>query len=159
MKNDAFMDAFEGTNKNFKEIFAELSDGSGELLLENPKAPFEGGLIIRAQPAGKTLLRLEAQSGGEQSLIALSLLLAIQRYKPAPFYVFDEVDMHLDGINIERAAKMIKRCARNIQFIVISLREPMIEAADRTIGVAMQEHDVSTITGIILNPNGVKARA
>lgn len=159
MKNDAFMEAFEGINKNFKQIFAELSDGFGELLLENPKNPFEGGLIIKAQPAGKMLLRIEARSGGEQSLIALSLLLAIQRYKPSPFYAFDEVDMHLDGINVERAARMIKECAKSAQFIVVSLREPMIEAADRIIGVAMQEHDVSTVTGIILNANGVKAHA
>jgi chromosome segregation protein len=152
-KGDAFMDAFDGINNNFKEIFAELSDGYGELNLENPKNPFEGGLLINAQPAGKTPLRLEARSGGERSLIVLSFLLAIQQYKPAPFYAFDEVDMHLDGANVEKVARMIKRCAKEkeTQFIVVSIREPMIEAADRTIGVVMQENDRSMIMGVILN--------
>lgn len=151
MKKEAFMNTFNRINEYFKQIFAELSDGSGELFLENPDDPFSGGMTIKARPSGKNLQRLEAMSGGEKSLTALSLLFAIQQYKPAPFYALDEVDMFLDGINAERVAKRIQKSANNAQFIVVSLRKSMIEAAKRTIGVAMQENNISSITGIKLN--------
>ncbi|MDP2845908.1 MAG: chromosome segregation protein SMC, partial [Candidatus Methanoperedens sp.] len=151
LKKEAFMDTFNGVNEQFKRVFAELSDGTGSLFLENPDEPFSGGMTIKAQPSEKTLQRLEAMSGGEKSLTALSLLFAIQQYRPAPFYAFDEIDMFLDGMNAERVAKHITTSAANAQFIVVSLRKPMIEAAKRTIGVAMQENNVSSVTGIKLN--------
>lgn len=151
MKKEAFMDTFNGVNGQFKQVFAELSEGSGELILENPDDPFSGGMTIKARPSEKTLQRLEAMSGGEKSLTALSLLFAIQQYRPAPFYVFDEIDMFLDGVNAERVARRLQKSAANAQFIVVSLRKPMIEAAKRTVGVAMQESNVSSITGIKLN--------
>ncbi|MBI4362617.1 MAG: chromosome segregation protein SMC [Euryarchaeota archaeon] len=152
MKRDAFFEAFDAINENFQKLFAELSDGRGELILENKQEPFEGGMSIKAQPKGKTMMGLMARSGGEKSLIALSLLLAIQQHKPAPFYAFDEVDMHLDGLNVERVARLLQRCSGQAQFIVVSLREPMIQAATRTLGVSMQQNDISTITGILLHP-------
>ncbi|MDY6958188.1 MAG: chromosome segregation protein SMC [Halobacteriota archaeon] len=154
MKKDVFMESFNAINANFKETFEELSGGYGELLLENKEDPFSGGMSLRARPAGKNLIRLEAMSGGEKSLTALSFLFAIQRYRPAPFYALDEVDMFLDGSNVDRVAKMIKKLAVGAQFIVVSLREPMIEAADRTIGVVMQEKNLSSVTGIRLSSNG-----
>ncbi len=150
MKKEAFLTTFYAINEHFKVIFGELSDGFGELVLEAPEDPFSGGLTIRAQPHGKALHRLEAMSGGEKSLTALAFIFAIQRFRPAPFYVFDEIDMFLDGANAERVARMIKNLTENAQFIVVSLRKPMIEAADRTIGVAMQEHNISSITGVKL---------
>ncbi|MHC1588413.1 MAG: hypothetical protein ACXQS1_01190, partial [Methermicoccaceae archaeon] len=112
--------------------------------------PFAGGMSIRARPANKTLQRLEAMSGGEKSLTALSFILAIQQHNPAPFYVFDEVDMFLDGLNAERVARLILRASKGAQFIVVSLRKPMIEAATHLVGVAMQEKDSSHITGVRL---------
>ncbi len=151
MKKDAFMDTFKGINEQFKQVFAELSEGYGELFLEKPDEPFTGGLTIKAQPSEKTLQRLEAMSGGEKSLTALSLLFAIQQYRPAPFYAFDEIDMFLDGVNAEKVARRIRKAASKAQFIVVSLRKPMIEAAKRTVGVSMQESNVSSITGIKLN--------
>ncbi len=151
LKKDAFMDTFRGINEQFKQVFAELSEGYGELFLEKPDEPFSGGMTIKAQPSEKTLQRLEAMSGGEKSLTALSLLFAIQQYRPAPFYAFDEIDMFLDGINAEKVARRIQKAAANAQFIVVSLRKPMIEAAKRTIGVSMQEKNVSSVTGIKLN--------
>ncbi len=151
MKKEAFMNSFNGVNEQFKQVFAELSDGSGELFLENPDEPFSGGMTIKAQPSEKTLQRLEAMSGGEKSLTALSLLFAIQQYRPAPFYAFDEIDMFLDGVNAEKVARRIQNASGNAQFIVVSLRKPMIEAAKRTIGVSMQENNISSITGIQLN--------
>ena len=151
MKKEAFMNSFIGVNEQFKQVFHELSDGSGELFLENPDEPFSGGMTIKAQPSEKTLQRLEAMSGGEKSLTALSLLFAIQQYRPAPFYAFDEIDMFLDGVNAEKVARRIQNAASNAQFIVVSLRKPMIEAAKRTIGVSMQENNISSITGIQMN--------
>lgn len=151
MKKKAFMESFNGINGEFRKVFAELSDGSGELFLENNDEPFSGGMTIKAQPSEKTLQRLEAMSGGEKSLTALSLLFAIQQYRPAPFYAFDEIDMFLDGVNADKVAKRIQKASENAQFIVVSLRKTTIEAAKRTIGVAMQEKNISSITGIKLN--------
>jgi len=150
MKKQAFMEAFNEINRHFKEIFHELSGGEGELVLENPDDPFKGGLVIKARPKAKTINKLTAMSGGEKSLTALSFIFAIQRYRPAPFYVLDEIDMFLDGANVERVASMIRRLSEDAQFIVVSLRRPMIEAANRVIGVVMQDGN-STLTGVKLN--------
>ena len=151
LKRQTFFDSFNNINEYFKSIFAELSGGHGELILENYEDPFAGGMTIRAQPADKTLQRLEAMSGGEKSLTALAFIFAIQQHQPAPFYAFDEIDMFLDGANVERIASRIEKSAENAQFIVVSLRKPMIQAANHTIGVAMQENDISSITGMQLN--------
>lgn len=151
MKKDAFMSCFAAVNENFREIFHELSGGDGELVLECPDDPLSGGMTIRARPAGKAFHRLEAMSGGEKSLTALSLIFAIQRFRPAPFYAMDEIDMFLDGVNVERVAKMIRRISRDAQFIVVSLRRPMIQQASYTIGVSMQDKNISSVTGICLS--------
>ena len=151
MKKEAFMSTFDGINANFRHIYADLSGGTGELALENSDDPFDGGLIIRSWQHGKHVQRLEGMSGGEKSLTALAMIFAIQRYMPAPFYIFDEIDMFLDGANAEMVAKMIKQLSLNAQFIVVSLRKPMIEAASRTLGVSMQEDNISSITGVKLN--------
>lgn len=151
MKKDAFMQSFCAINAHFKEIFADLSDGEGELVLENWDDPFAGGLTIKARPSGKAVRRMSALSGGEKSLTALAFLFAIQRHRPAPFYALDEIDMYLDGANAERVASMIKNISKGTQFIVVSLRESMVRAANRTIGVTMQEENISSITGVVLN--------
>ncbi|MGZ4903323.1 MAG: chromosome segregation protein SMC [Halobacteriota archaeon] len=151
MKKEALFTAFDNINANFKEIYAELSGATGELALENYEDPFDGGLFIHSWQLGKHVQRIEAMSGGEKSLAALAMIFAIQRYMPAPFYMFDEIDMFLDGANAERVARMIKKLSANAQFIVVSLRKPMIEAANRTIGVSMQEGNISSVTGVKLN--------
>jgi len=109
LKKDAFMETYNGINTAFQEIFNELSDGIGELVLDDPAEPFNGGLTLRAQPKEKTLQRLEAMSGGEKSLTALSFVFSIQKYRPAPFYAFDEIDMFLDGANAARVAERVKK--------------------------------------------------
>ncbi len=86
-------------------------------------------------------------------MTALAFIFSIQRHRPAPFYVFDEIDMFLDGANAERVAHMIKNLSTNAQFIVVSLRKPMIESANRTIGIAMQENNISSFTGVKLHGN------
>lgn len=151
MKRKSFMDTFNNVNENFKEIFGQLSDGTGSLILDNYEDPFAGGLTIEAQPRDKKMQRLEAMSGGEKSLTALAFVFAIQRYMPAPFYAFDEVDMHLDGINVEKLAQMIKTQSSNTQFIVVSLRKPMIESANRSIGVTQKNNGITKVTGVKFN--------
>lgn len=148
LKKRTFMEAFDAINKNFQEIFAELSHGHGRLELDNPENPFAGGLIIRAQPRDKKMQRIEALSGGEKSLTALSFVFAFQRYAPAPFYAFDEVDMMLDGANAERLARMVRRHSESAQFVVVSLRRPMIENADHAIGVSLRADGYSRVVGI-----------
>lgn len=151
MKKVAFIECYDGINEHFRVIFDELSDGPGELMLENVDDPFAGGLTMKVQPKDKSQLRMEARSGGEKSLIALAFIFSIQQHRPAPFYAFDEIDMFLDGANAERVAQRMKKVKENAQFIVVSLRKPMIQAAERTIGVTMQENNITSITGVKLN--------
>jgi chromosome segregation protein len=148
LKKQNFMEAFTAINLNFQDIFHELSHGTGRLELENPESPFEGGLIIRAQPRDKKMQRIEALSGGEKSLTALSFVFAFQRFAPAPFYAFDEVDMMLDGANAERLARMVKSQSQSAQFVVVSLRRPMIENADHAVGVSLRADGFSRVVGI-----------
>jgi chromosome segregation protein len=150
LRFQAFREAYDAVDANFQNIFAELSDGDGHLQLDDPQDPFNGGLNLVAHPKGKPIQRLSSMSGGEKSLTALSFIFALQRYRPSPFYAFDEVDMFLDGANVERLAKMIKKQAGQAQFIVVSLRRPMIEAADRTIGVTQARGAYTQVLGINL---------
>ncbi|RZM77425.1 chromosome segregation protein SMC [Leptolyngbya iicbica] len=152
LRQHAFQEAFDAVNENFSEIFAQLSDGDGYLQLDDPTNPFNGGLNLVAHPKGKPVRRLASMSGGEKSLTALSFIFALQRYRPSPFYAFDEVDMFLDGANVERLSKMIKQQAQQAQFIVVSLRRPMIEAAQRTIGVTQARGAYTQVLGISLEP-------
>ncbi len=150
-KTLGFNKIFSGINENFKKIFAELSGGGdAELLLENEQEPLKGGLIIKARPRDKKVVRMEALSGGEKSLTALAFIFAIQAHEPSPFYLLDEVDMFLDGINAENVAKAVKRSAKNAQFIQISLRKITLREADHMIGVTMQREGISDI---VCKPN------
>ncbi|MGI8936172.1 MAG: chromosome segregation protein SMC [Phormidesmis sp.] len=150
LRTEAFREAFDAVNENFQTIFAELSDGDGHLQLDDANAPFNGGLTLVAHPKGKPVRRLASMSGGEKSLTALSFIFALQRYRPSPFYAFDEVDMFLDGANVERLSKMIQQQAQQAQFIVVSLRRPMIESAERTIGVTQARGAYTQVLGINL---------
>ena len=150
LRRQAFAEAYDAVNENFQTIFAELSDGDGHLQLEDAEDPFNGGLNLVAHPKGKPVRRLASMSGGEKSLTALSFIFALQRYRPSPFYAFDEVDMFLDGANVERLSRMIKRQAESAQFIVVSLRRPMIESAQRTIGVTQARGAYTQVLGIDL---------
>ncbi len=152
LRQRAFKEAFDAVNENFQSIFATLSDGDGHLQLDDPQNPFNGGLNLVAHPKGKPVQRLASMSGGEKSLTALSFIFALQRYRPSPFYAFDEVDMFLDGANVERLARMIKQQSQQAQFIVVSLRRPMIESAQRQIGVTQARGAHTQVLGIDLAP-------
>jgi chromosome segregation protein len=156
MKYEAFMEAFRAINANFREVFARLTDGNGHLILEHEEDPFAGGMTFAVQPRDKTIHLLSSLSGGEKSLTTLAFIFSIQQYIPAPFYALDEVDMSLDGSNVERIATMIRELAVTSQFIIVSLRKPMIEGADRIMGVTLRPDKSSLVTGIKVNP-GINA--
>ncbi len=150
LRRRAFKEAFDAVNENFQTIFAELSEGDGYLQLDDLEDPFSSGLNLVAHPKGKPVQRLASMSGGEKSLTALSFIFALQRYRPSTFYAFDEVDMFLDGANVERLARMIKRQSEQAQFIVVSLRRPMIQSAQRTIGVTQARGAYTQVLGLKL---------
>ena len=150
LKKDTFLSTFNAVNDHFSEIFADLTDGSGRLVLENPENPFLGGLTVEGQQKDKKKQKLAGMSGGEKTLMALSLVFAVQRYLPSPFYALDEVDAALDGFNVERIAKMITKQSETTQFVVISQRSQMIESADRMIGVTQKDKGITKISGVKL---------
>ena len=156
-KKATFMEAFEGINAEFEQIFARLSDGSGELVLEDPDDPFDGGMTMKAQPRDKPVQRLDAMSGGEKSLTALAFIFAVQRYNPAPFYALDEVDAFLDAANAEMVGEMVDELAGDAQFVVVSHRSALLERSERAIGVTMGDDNISAVTGIDLSQQGVPA--
>lgn len=145
-KIETFYRVFESINENFKKIYKELADGEGELILENPENPFEGGLMIKVRPSGKRALHLNALSGGEKSLASLAFIFALQAYEPSPFYVLDEIDMFLDEKNAEKVAKVISEKAKEAQFIVVSLRRITLKHAHHIYGVTINK-GISTLIG------------
>ncbi len=138
-KLNAFMEAFESINESLKRVFAELSPGGKAYMqVEKPEDPFSGGINLVVKPKGKEVQYLEAISGGEKTLVALSLIFAIQDYKPSPFYYFDEVEAHLDEANAKRVGQLIRKRSQKAQFIVVTLREVLASYADKLIGVSMR---------------------
>ena len=150
-KKGLFMQSYNAVNENFKSIYAQLSGGGEAYMgLENEDDPFIGGLMINAKPRNGKMLRLEALSGGEKSLTALSFIFAIQEHQPSPFYVLDEVDMFLDSINAEMVARRVKESSAKAQFIQVSLRKVTLALADHLIGVTRPP---SGISRVIMQPD------
>jgi chromosome segregation protein len=154
-KKERFFEVYDEVNKNFKDMYAQLSEGGeAELMLENEENVFEGGLTIKARPQGKKVLRLAALSGGEKSIASLGFIFAIQQYDPSPFYVLDEIDMFLDGVNAEMVSRMIKQRAEHSQFISVSLRKIALKEANYLYGVTMHDSGISEMIGNI-DPDSV----
>lgn len=151
MKREAFLSTYTAIDSNFKDIYGRLTRGWGKLVLEMPEDPFAGGLTFEVHPQDKDVRRLNMMSGGEKSLVTLAFIFSIQRHMPAPFYGLDEVDMHLDGSNVEGIAHMIRSLSETSQFIAISLRKPMIQGADRIIGVTIRPDKSTLVTGVKCN--------
>lgn len=135
-KKHAFMEMYLAINENMKEIYREIS-GGGEAHLEitDENDPLNSEVLIRARPKGTNFSKIEALSGGEKSLTALSFILAVQRINPSPVYYLDEVDMFLDGANAERVGKMFRSNSNTSQVFSVSLRKAMLKYADNVIGV------------------------
>ncbi|MDO5861411.1 MAG: chromosome segregation protein SMC [Thermoplasmata archaeon] len=145
-KKGLFMKSYDAVDENFRAIYSQLSGGGEAFMgLENEDDPFLGGLMINAKPRNGKLLRLEALSGGEKSLTALSFIFAIQEYQPSPFYVLDEVDMFLDSVNAEMVAKRVRESSAKAQFIQVSLRKVTLALADHLIGVTRPPTGISRV--------------
>jgi chromosome segregation protein len=149
-KTERFYEVFDAISKNFKDMYAQLSEGGeAELQLEDPEKLFDSGLTIKARPRGKKVLLLSALSGGEKSIASLAFIFAIQHYDPSPFYVLDEVDMFLDGVNAETVSRMVKRNAEDSQFIMVTLRKVALKEANHVYGVTMKDTGISEMIGNI----------
>lgn len=150
-KKEVFMKVYQVVAEKFSQIFYEISGGCrGELVLENPENPFEGGLEIRADFDGGPSRGL---SGGQQTLTAVALLLALQRYRPSTFYVLDEMDESLDPYNRKLVAKLLKEYSRESQIVVVTLHNTLAAVADRVFGV-VKDNGVSKIFSVELSGLG-----
>lgn len=148
-KKTSFVSTFEAIGKNFSNIFTKVADDmQGALLLENPNAPLEGGVEVRVMNEKGRYVSLNALSGGEKVLVALAFIFAIQEHEPAPFYLLDEVDAALDGVNSERVAKLLKEYSQKAQVIVISHNDAIISAADQIYGVWRNKAGESLINSL-----------
>jgi len=148
-----FKDAFEAVNEHFKEMFKTLfGGGQGEMRLTDEANLAESGIDIMASPPGKKLQNVALLSGGEKSLTAMALLMAIFRYTPSPFCILDEVDAPLDESNIQRLSRLIKEMAVDTQFIVITHAKRTMEVAQSLYGVTMQEPGISKLVSVKFDP-------
>ena len=143
---EIFTDSFRAINENFGRVFAELfGGGEASLMLEDESDVLSSGIGIRVAPPGKVIKNLEALSGGEQALVAISIYFAILAVIPAPFCILDEIEAALDDANVVRFAQYLRRVSDKTQFIVITHRRGTMEAANVLYGVTMQEDGVSKL--------------
>jgi chromosome segregation protein len=148
-----FAEAFAAINVKFGEIFRTLfGGGSAEMKLTDESNIGESGIEMIASPPGKRLQNVLLLSGGEKSLTAMALLMAIFKYQPSPFCILDEVDAPLDEANTGRLAKLLKEMAAETQFIVITHAKRTMEAAQILYGVTMEEPGVSKLVSVKFNP-------
>jgi chromosome segregation protein len=146
-----FNEAFARINENFAHVFARLFQGGQAFLrLTDAENQAESGLDIVASPPGKKLQNVLLLSGGEKSLTALALLVAIFQFKPSPFCALDEVDAALDETNVGRFADLMHSLSRETQFLVVTHSKRMMQAADMIYGVTMQEQGVSKVVSMRL---------
>jgi chromosome segregation protein len=155
-----FKEAFDAINEHFRQMFQTLfGGGQGEMRLTDETNLAESGIDIVASPPGKRLQNVLLLSGGEKSLTAMALLMAIFRYTPSPFCILDEVDAPLDEANIQRLTRLIKEMSAETQFIVITHAKRTMEAAQALYGVTMQEPGVSKLVSVKFDPPAEKVTA
>jgi len=148
-----FTEAFTAINGHFREMFVTLFGGGvGEMRLTDEENVAESGIDIVASPPGKKLQNVLLLSGGEKSLTAMALLMAIFRYQPSPFCILDEVDAPLDEANIERLTRLLKEMSEQTQFVVITHAKRTMEAAQALFGVTMQEPGISKLVSVKFQP-------
>ena len=137
---EAFASAFAATRQQFEHVFGVLfPGGAGDLVLTDPEDMLATGIEIEARPAGKKVKRLSLLSGGERSLAAIALLVAIFKARPSPFYVMDEVEAALDDVNLTRLLAIFKELQETSQLIVITHQKRTMEIADALYGVTMRD--------------------
>lgn len=143
-----FIDAFTDTEVAFGEILPILfPGGTGQLTLTDPDNPLTTGVEVSVKPAGKKIERLSLLSGGERSLAAVALLVAIFKARPSPFYILDEVEAALDDANLGRLLTVFEQLRESSQLIVITHQKRTMEIADALYGVSMRGDGVSAVVG------------
>ena len=141
-----FAEAFADTAAQFVEVFGRLfPGGEGRLVLTAPDDMLATGIEVEARPAGKKVKRLSLLSGGERSLTAVALLVAIFRARPSPFYVMDEVEAALDDTNLDRLLELLRELRTSSQLIVVTHQKRTMEIADALYGVTMRGDGVSAV--------------
>src|SRR5262249_25190424 len=141
-----FLQTLTAVRGYFQELFRKLfGGGQADIVLEDEADVLECGIEITARPPGKELRTLSLLSGGEKTLTAVALLLAIFRNKPSPFCILDEVDAALDEANTARLAGVLREFLDHSQFIVVTHKKRTMAALDRLWGVTMQESGVSRL--------------
>jgi len=134
-KRQTFLDAFDTVDKEIREIFTKMNGGNAWLELENEDDIFNAGVSYFIQFQNKPKRESTSISGGEKTLAAVVFVLALQRLKPSPFYLFDEIDAHLDAPNAESLAKIVEERSKGSQFIMVSLKDSVVEKAKLIYGV------------------------
>ncbi|MFJ7749075.1 chromosome segregation protein SMC [Arthrobacter sp. NPDC097144] len=156
---EVFTAAYRDTADQFERVFATLfPGGEGRLVLTDPEDMLSTGIEIQARPAGKRIKRLSLLSGGERSLTAVALLVAIFKARPSPFYVMDEVEAALDDTNLGRLITIFEELKESSQLIVITHQKRTMEVADALYGVTMQGDGVSTVISQRLDKTADPAR-
>ena len=145
---NTFLGAFEDTQREFEKIFPVLfPGGSGSISLTEPDNALETGVEVAVRPAGKRIERMSLLSGGERSLAAVALLIAIFKARPSPFYVFDEVEAALDDANLGRLLDVIETLRGESQMIIVTHQKRTMEIADALYGVSMRQDGITQIVG------------
>ena len=134
-KRQTFLDAFDKVDKEIRLIFNKMTDGNAWLELQNEDDIFNSGISYLIQFPNKPKRESTSISGGEKTLAAIVFVLALQKLKPSPFYLFDEVDAHLDAPNSERLAKILDERSKESQFIMVSLKDSVVQKAKLIYGV------------------------
>ena len=147
-----FRETFEAVSKRFSENFPRLF-GGGKASLELTEAEdiLEAGVDIMAMPPGKRLQNVNLLSGGEKTMTALALLVAVFQVRPSPFFLLDEVDAALDDANVGRFNQLITEMSERSQFLVITHNKRTIEVADVLYGVTMEQKGVSKLVSVVLS--------
>ena len=141
-----FEDAFRDTQREFADIFSRVfPGGEGSLDLTDPDDMLTTGVEVSARPAGKRVKRLSLLSGGERSLVAVAMLVAIFKARPSPFYVMDEVEAALDDVNLSRLLTIFRELQESSQLIVITHQKRTMEIADALYGVTMHGDGISRV--------------
>jgi len=141
-----FAEAFADTAREFEGVFARLfPGGEGRLLLTDPADMLTAGVDVEARPPGKKVKRLSLLSGGERSLTAIAMLVAIFKARPSPFYVMDEVEAALDDVNLGRLLEIFTELRADSQLVVVTHQKRTMEIADALYGVTMRGDGVTTV--------------
>lgn len=141
-----FTEAWQDVEVAFPEVFSTLfPGGAGRLVLTDPDDMLTTGIEVEARPPGKKVKRLSLLSGGEKSLTALAMLVAIFKARPSPFYVMDEVEAALDDVNLRRLLTLFEELRKDSQLIVITHQKPTMDVANVLYGVTMRGDGVTRV--------------